>query len=177
MDFYTLPAGADPPRRLNAVVEIPKFGVNKYEYDPALGVFRLDRALLSAVHYPAEYGFIPRTLAGDGDPLDVLVLTNEPTFTGCVIEVRPLALLVMRDEKGDDEKLLAVPLVDPRFADTRDRDDVSPHLLREIEHFFQVYKDLEGKAVESFGWRDRAFAEQFVERCLAAAGAARGEAR
>ena len=169
MDLHHLPVGPRPPQVVHAIIEIPRGGSNKFEYDPALGVFRLDRVLYSAVHYPAAYGFIPSTLADDGDAVDILVLTTEPTFTGALIEARPVAVLLMRDEAGEDEKVLAVPVVDPRFDQLTELDHVPPHLLREIEHFFHVYKDLEGKPVETFGWQDRAHAEALIMRGMRAA--------
>lgn len=168
MDLHHLPVGPKPPQVVNAIIEIPRGGSNKYEYDSALGVFRLDRVLYSAVHYPAAYGFIPSTLADDGDATDILVLTTEPTFTGALIEARPVGMLRMRDEAGEDEKVLSVPVVDPRFDQVRELADVPPHLLREIEHFFRVYKDLEGKHVETFGWRERGEAEAMILHSAAA---------
>lgn len=138
-----------------AVIEVPKGCQNKYEYDPESGELRLDRVLYSPMHYPGEYGFIPDTRAGDGDPLDILVLSSVPTFPGCRIPARVVGVLDMADDKGEDTKILAVVDVDPRFSHIRDMDDVAPHLKREIEHFFQVYKDLEGKTAEIRGWRNR----------------------
>ncbi len=152
MDIYELSPGDDSPEVVNAVVEIPKGTRNKIEYDPEDGVFRLDRVLHSPVHYPGDYGFIPGTLAEDGDALDIIVLVTDPTFTGCVLEARPVGALVMRDEKGRDEKILAVPQRDPRYQETADISNLPGHLLREIEHFFDIYKDLEGKATATLGW-------------------------
>jgi len=152
MEIYELSPGADSPEVVNAVVEIPKGTRNKIEYDPEDGVFRLDRVLHSPVHYPGDYGFIPGTLAEDGDALDIIVLVTDPTFTGCVLEARPVGALVMRDEKGRDEKILAVPQRDPRYQETADISNLPGHLLREIEHFFDIYKELEGKATATLGW-------------------------
>lgn len=152
MDIYDLSPGDDSPEVVNVVVEIPKGTRNKIEYDPADGVFRLDRVLHSPVHYPGDYGFIPGTLAEDGDALDIIVLVTDPTFTGCVLEARPVGALVMRDEKGRDEKILAVPQRDPRYRETTDISNLPGHLLREIEHFFDIYKELEGKATATLGW-------------------------
>ena len=168
VDLHRLPVGPRPPEVVNAIIEIPRGGSNKFEYDTTLGVFRLDRVLYSAVHYPAAYGFIPSTLADDGDAVDILVLTTEPTFTGALIEARPVGMLRMRDEAGEDEKVLSVPVVDPRFNQVRQLEDVPPHLLREIEHFFRIYKDLEGKQVETFGWEGRADAEALIMRSIEA---------
>lgn len=162
MNLLDLPVGPDPPRVLNAIVEIPRGGRSKFEYDAATGVFRLDRVLYSAVHYPGAYGFVPGTRAGDGDAADILVMTVAETFPGSLIEVRPVGLLNMRDDKGSDEKLLAVATADPNYEQVRDLGDVPPHFLKEVEHFFRIYKDLEGKLVETFGWGDRAVAETYV---------------
>jgi inorganic pyrophosphatase len=162
MNLTHLPVGPHPPEVVNAIVEIPKGGRNKYEYDAQLGVFRLDRVLYSAVHYPAAYGFIPSTEAVDGDPVDILVMTTEPTFTGCLIEARPVGLLRMRDEKGEDEKILAVPTVDPLFQQVQELADLPPHFLQEVEHFFQIYKELERKLVQTFGWESRASAYEAI---------------
>jgi inorganic pyrophosphatase len=169
MDLTRLPTGPQPPHVVYAVVEIPSGDRNKYEYDPKLGMFRLDRVLYSAVHYPAAYGFIPSTLAADGDPMDILVMTSEPTFTGCLLEARPIGLLRMRDEKGEDEKVLAVATVDPHYRDLRELGDVPTHFLHEVEHFFRIYKDLEGKAVETFGWEGREVAACVIWTSMRAA--------
>ncbi len=168
-NLHDLPPGPRPPAIVNAIIEIPRGGSNKFEYDIELEVFRLDRVLYSAVHYPAAYGFIPSTLADDGDAADILVLTTEPTFTGALVEARPVGMLRMRDEAGEDEKVLAVPVVDPRFNQVTELPHVGHHLLREIEHFFRVYKDLEGKSVETFGWQDRGAAENLIMRSIEAA--------
>jgi inorganic pyrophosphatase len=147
---------------ITVVVEIPKGSRNKYEMDHETGRIKLDRVLYSSVHYPADYGFIEHTLGGDGDPLDALVLIGEPTFSGCHIECHPIGVFLMHDEKGDDEKILCVPEADPSWSHVNEIDDLPPHLLREIEHFFQTYKDLEGKPTATFGWRDRLFAENVI---------------
>ena len=127
------------------MIEIPKGSRNKYEYDQATKAIKFDRMLFSSVHYPSDYGFIPETLAEDGDPLDVLVLVTEPTFPGCMIESRPIGLFKMFDEKGVDNKILCVPVKDPLWNHIHTLNDVAPHLLKEIEHFFKIYKDLEDK--------------------------------
>jgi inorganic pyrophosphatase len=166
LDLTRLPAGPEPPTRVYAVVEIPRHSRNKYEYDPSLGAFRLDRVLYSAVHYPTAYGFIPSTLAEDGDCLDALVATTESTFPGCVIEVRPIGVLQMEDEHGRDEKILCVPVADRYFDGFLDLDQVPPHQLREIEHFFRTYKDLELKHSATFGWSGAATARDIIRACL-----------
>lgn len=148
---------------LTVMIEIPKGSRNKYEYDKVNKVIKFDRMLFSSVHYPSDYGFIPDTLAEDGDPLDVLVLVSEPTFSGCMIDVRPIGLFKMWDEKGPDEKILCVPIRDPLWNHIKDLDGVAPHLLKEIEHFFKVYKDLEKKKTGVEGWQDLKAALQSIE--------------
>lgn len=165
--WHDVPPGDDAPELCNAIIEIPRGERNKYELDKELGLFRLDRLLYSAVHYPGDYGFIPRTLAQDDDPLDVLVMVTAPTFTGCLIQVRPLGVFEMRDEKKLDEKILAVPLRDPLYDEYGDLPDVPPHFLKEVEHFFAIYKDLEGSRIEVIGWYDRARALQLVRDACA----------
>ena len=150
--LYDIDPGADCPEIVRVIIEIPKNSVNKYEYDGELGVFRLDRALYSPMHYPGDYGFIPGTLADDGDPLDVLVLVDEPSFTGCLMEVRPVGLLNMVDERQNDQKVLAVPHENPRFDSIHTIDQVFPHTRREIEYFFSIYKELQGGKTKMEGW-------------------------
>ncbi|HSM88133.1 MAG TPA: inorganic diphosphatase [Candidatus Limnocylindrales bacterium] len=151
-DYVRLPIGSESPRLVNAVIEIPKDSVNKYEYDKKLQVFRLDRTLFSPVHYPGDYGFIPQTLGMDGDPLDVLVLVEAPSFPGCFMEVRPIGVLRMVDQGKGDEKILAVAESDPLYREVKDIGEVFEHTLRGIEHFFSVYKALEVKKTEIVGW-------------------------
>jgi inorganic pyrophosphatase len=158
-NYLELPVGAKSPDLVNAVIEIPLDGISKYEYDKELHVFRLDRNLYSPVHYPGDYGFIPSTLGDDGDPLDVLVLVDTPSFPGCVQEVRPIGVLEMIDQGEGDEKILCVGEGNPRYNDVKNYTDVYPHILREIKHFFSIYKDLEEKIVEVNGWRDAEFAK------------------
>jgi inorganic pyrophosphatase len=164
-NYLELPIGATCPEVIEAVIEIPLSSTNKYEYDKTLGVFRLDRNLYSPVHYPGDYGFIPCTLADDGDPLDVLVLVDEPSFPGCVMEVRPVGVLDMLDQGVPDEKILAVGRGNPRYKDVWNYSEIYPHMLREITHFFAIYKDLEGKRVEIKGWRDASAARAKVVEC------------
>jgi inorganic pyrophosphatase len=163
-NYLELPVGPDAPRRVNAVIEIPLEGINKYEYDKELHVFRLDRNLYSPVHYPGDYGFIPSTLGDDGDPLDVLVLVDTPSFPGCVLTVRPIGVLQMTDQGEGDEKILAVGEGNPRYNDVKNYTDVYPHILKEIDHFFNIYKDLEGKNVDTHGWLDVDHALATIER-------------
>jgi len=149
---------------VDAVVEIPRGSRNKYELDPATGVIRLDRVLFSSVHYPGDYGFIPGTRAKDGDPLDVLILVEEPTFPGCRVRVRPIGVLRMQDEHGSDEKLLGVPVADPRFEEVTDLGDLPSHWLAEVENFFETYKALEGKAAHTEGWQGAGEAGRTLSR-------------
>ena len=153
------------PSTLVAFIEIPRGSRNKYEFDEATGQIRLDRVLFSSVHYPTDYGFIPDTLAEDGDHLDILVLMQEPTFPGCVIEARPIGGLDMADEKGSDFKVLAVPVGDPRYQHVTDLSHLGDHWLREIETFFATYKLLEPKQTEVLGWHDAAFAWDVIAVC------------
>jgi inorganic pyrophosphatase len=149
---------------VDVFVEIPKGSRAKYELDKKTGRIRLDRVLFSSVHYPADYGFVTDTLAGDGDPLDALVVVEEPTFPGCVVPARPIGTLLMRDSKGEDEKILAVPVGDPRFDEIRELDDLPKHWLREIETFFATYKELEGDEVKLGGWHDAKTAWSLIDK-------------
>ena len=144
-------------------VEIPTGSRNKYEFDPASGAIVLDRMLFTSMHYPADYGFIEGTLGEDGDSLDALVFVGEPTFPGCRIRARPVGLFRMWDEKGTDEKILCVPLRDPQWSHVEQLDDLRPELRAEIEHFFAVYKDLEGKPTGTEGFGDRDAALKVIE--------------
>lgn len=149
---------------IEAIVEIPRGSRNKYEMDHESGAIWLDRMLFTATQYPADYGFVPETLAEDGDPLDVLILLDEPTFPGCHIRVRPVGVFWMHDEAGPDAKVLCVPAKDPRSSHMQDLGDLPEFLLAEIEHFFVVYKDVEpGKSVETRGWEGAEAAVAAVE--------------
>jgi inorganic pyrophosphatase len=161
-NLYHLDPGPRSPDVVRTIVEIPKNSANKFEYDGELGVFRLDRPLYSPLHYPGDYGFVPGTLADDGDPLDVLVLVSEATFTGCMIEVRPLGVLDLEDSAQGDQKILAVPENSPRYAQIHTVDQIWPHLRREIEHFFTIYKELEGKQTRIDGWRGPVDARKLI---------------
>jgi len=149
---------------VEVVIEIPKGQRNKYEMDHETGRIRLDRMLFTSTRYPADYGFIEDTLAEDGDPLDALVLLDEPTFPGCLITCRVIGMFRMRDEMGLDDKVLCVPATDPRMAHLKDITDVPAFDRLEIQHFFEVYKEIEpGKSVQGAAWADRAAAEAEVE--------------
>lgn len=147
-----VPPGNEDLSVVHAVVEIPKGRRSKFELDKKTGLFRLDRYLFSSSHYPGDYGFIPQTLAEDGDPLDILVMVNEATFPGCLIEARPIGLFRMKDKGVADYKVLAVPHSDPLFSEYRNLRDIPSHFLREVEHFFATYKQLEGVLIETMGW-------------------------
>jgi inorganic pyrophosphatase len=145
------------------VVEIPRGSRNKYEMDHDTGAIWLDRMLFTSMQYPADYGFFPHTLADDGDPLDALVLLTDPTFPGCHVMARAVAVFWMSDEKGADAKVLCVPAHDPRWDDVRDVDDLDGHLLQEIEHFFEFYKTIEpGKLTTTKGWQGAAVAQRAI---------------
>jgi inorganic pyrophosphatase len=157
-----LRAVPDPP--LVAVVEIPKGSSNKYEWDEDLGAIKLDRLLFSSLGYPTDYGFFRDTIAGDGDPLDAMIVVSEPTFPGCLIEVKPVALFRMRDEKAEDNKILCVPYSDPNWSHVETLDDLPMTLRDEISHFFSIYKTPEWKVVKVDGWYHREEALESIER-------------
>jgi inorganic pyrophosphatase len=164
--WHDIPTGPQAPDEVTAVIEIPTNERNKYELDKELGVFRLDRVLHSAVHYPGDYGFLPRTLGDDGDPLDILVMMTIPVFTGCLVNTRPIGLFHLVDRGAADEKVLAVPTSDPYSEGLNDLDDVPQHYLKEIEHFFQVYKDLEGTRTVTRGFEGAAAAREAIVRSM-----------
>ena len=152
---------------INVLIEIPRGSRNKYEFDKEIGRIKLDRVLHSSVTYPADYGFIPDSLSADGDPLDVLVITRFPTFPGCVVEARPIALIDMIDTKEGDEKIVAVPVGDPQFASWNELEDIPEALRNEINEFFKTYKNLEpGKFVEIQGWKGREEAEAMIKKAI-----------
>ncbi len=151
--WHDIETGTDVPEIINAIVEIPKGSMNKYEYDKKHNMIKLDRVLFSPFHYPGDYGLIPQTLSEDGDPLDALVLVTNPTYPGILIEARPIGLLQMKDDGEFDDKIICVATNDPRYLHTVDITDIEDHYRSEIAHFFQVYKELEGKKVEILGWK------------------------
>jgi inorganic pyrophosphatase len=154
---------------INVLIEIPAGSKNKYEFDKDLNAFALDRVLFSSVQYPYDYGFIPNTLADDGDPLDGMVIIDQPTFPGCVIAARPIGMLEMIDGGDRDEKILCVPDKDPRYANVKSLKDIPSHRLDEIAEFFKTYKNLEKKVTEILGWKDADTVAALVEKCIAAA--------
>jgi inorganic pyrophosphatase len=172
MNLKNLPPGPRVPDVVHAIVEIPKGSRNKYEYDLEMNVFRLDRVLYSSIHYPAAYGFIPGTLYEDGDPVDVLVFIDQPLHVGILVEVRPVGILRMRDEKGSDDKIISVAINDPTYSPITDVRQLPKHLLVEIEHFFTSYKELEGKHTLSFGWSSAGAAKKAILKSIAAFGRA-----
>lgn len=167
MDLLRIPA-QPKPGILNVLIEIPGGSKNKYEFDKDLQAFALDRVLYSSVQYPYDYGFVPNTLADDGDPLDGMVLIDQPTFPGCVIPARPIGMLEMIDGGDRDEKILCVPDKDPRFAGVTSLSKIAPHRLDEIAEFFRTYKNLEKKVTEILGWQDLDKVMPLVEKCVKA---------
>ncbi|NJK27889.1 MAG: inorganic diphosphatase [Coleofasciculaceae cyanobacterium SM2_3_26] len=169
MDLSRIPA-RPKPGVIHVLIEIPALSRNKYEYDKDLQAFALDRVLYSSVQYPFDYGFVPNTLADDGDPLDGIVMMDQPTFPGCVIAARPICMLEMVDGGDRDEKILCVPDKDPRYAHMKSLKDVAPHRLEEVAEFFRTYKNLEKKVTEILGWKDVNEVMPLVEKCIKAAG-------
>lgn len=167
MDLSLIPA--QPKSGLvNVLIEIPAGSKNKYEFDKDMNAFALDRVLYASVQYPYDYGFIPNTLADDGDPLDGMVIMDQPTFPGCVITARPIGMLEMIDGGDRDEKILCVPDKDPRYAHVKSLKDIANHRLDEIAEFFRTYKNLEKKTTEILGWKDVESVLPIVEECVRA---------
>ena len=168
MDLSLIPP-QPKPGIVNVLIEIPGGSKNKYEFDKDMGAFALDRVLYASVQYPFDYGFIPNTLADDGDPLDGMVIMDEPTFPGCVIAARPIGMLEMIDGGDRDEKLLCVPDKDPRYAKVKSLEDIASHRLDEIAEFFRTYKNLEKKVTEIQGWQGADKVLPLLEECIKAA--------
>ena len=160
--WHDIETGPKVPSVINVIVEIPKGSQNKYEYDKKRGIIKLDRVLFSPFFYPGEYGIIPQTFAEDGDPMDALVLVTNHTYPGVLIESRPIGMLRMRDGGETDNKILCVAKDDIRYENLKDISDLDKHYLKEIGHFFEVYKQLEGKKVEVLGWKNAASAKKEV---------------
>ena len=167
MDLSLIPAQPEPGV-INVLIEIPGGSKNKYEFDKDMNAFALDRVLFASVKYPYDYGFVPNTLADDGDPLDGMVMMDEPTFPGCVIAARPIGMLLMIDGGDRDEKILCVPAEDPRYNEVKSLKDIAPHRLEEIAEFFRTYKNLEKKVTEIQGWKDVDEVNPLVEECIKA---------
>jgi inorganic pyrophosphatase len=160
-------SGDNPPGILNVVVEVISGSRDKYEYNREWGAFVLDRVLHSSVVFPVEYGFMLQTWFNDNDPLDVMVLSYEPLEIGCIVKVRPIGVLILEDEEGEDSKILSVPINDPRFNGYKNISDIHPHRLREIQEFFETYKRLEPRKWVIFkAWRGVEEAEKIIERSI-----------
>lgn len=170
-DYMMIPPGTGEAAVVNVIVEIPRGRRSKFEVDKVTGLIKLDRYLYSSAVYPGDYGFIPQTLAEDHDPLDILVMVNEPTFSGCLIETRVVGIFRMKDKGVNDYKILGVPNKDPLFAHIRKLDDVPSHFLREVEFFFATYKQLEGVTIETLGWASN---EEGTDEVRASVGRFRG---
>lgn len=170
MNLYKdIKSGDNTPEKINVIVDIPKGSSNKYEYNEEKGFFALDRVIYSPIFFPFEYGFIPQTASEDGDSLDVVLLTTYPTFSGCVIEARPIGILLMEDEAGIDHKIIAVPQekIDPRFKELQDIKDLPEHLKKEIQEFLETYKRLEpDKFVKITGWKGKGKAEEIINSAI-----------
>jgi inorganic pyrophosphatase len=166
---YTVSAGENAPEEINVIIEIPKGSSIKYELDTTNGLIFVDRILLSAMYYPCNYGSIPKTKEEDGDPVDVLVLGNDPIIPLAVMRARPVGVLLTEDEKGHDSKIVAAPLnkIDPSFSDIKEVDDIPEYLRNQITHFFEHYKELEqGKYVKIIGWKGREIAEKHISEAI-----------
>jgi inorganic pyrophosphatase len=165
--LHDVSAGKNPPDKINVVIEIPKGSSNKYEYDNEKGFFALDRVLHSAVFYPGDYGFMPQTWFEDNDPIDVLILSTYPFSLGTVVEARPVALMKMEDEKGTDDKIVAIPVKDPRFNEIEDMNDIPEHVRKEINEFFETMKKLEpGKWVKVKEWKNADEAKKTIKKAM-----------
>lgn len=169
MNIKGLPAGDKFPEEFNVVIEIPKGSHNKYEYDEELDIIKLDRVSYTAMAHPYDYGFIPQTRSEDGDHLDAFVLLETSVFPGCLVHARPIGVLYMVDDGEKDEKIIAVPTDDPRFKHIEDLSQVSPHIPKEIQHFFEHYKDLQNKKTEITGWGGKEEAIKMMRESFEAA--------
>lgn len=166
MSIKTLPKGDKFPEVFNVVIEIPKDSKNKYEYDEELDIIKLDRVNYTAMAHPFDYGFIPETRSEDGDHLDAFVLLDHSVFPGCLVEARPIGILYMIDDGEKDEKVISVPAKDPRFDHIKDLSDISPHIPKEIQHFFEHLKDLQNKKVEITGWGNKEEAIKVMQEAV-----------
>lgn len=168
MNLSLLPIGDHAPDIVNVVIEIPAGNRNKYEYDEDLHIIKVDRVGYTAMAHPYDYGFIPQTRSEDGDHLDAFVLLNPSVFPGCLVEGRPIGVVMLIDDGEADEKIICVPARDPRMDNITDLDQLGPHIQKEIQHFFEHYKDLQGKTTQVTGWGGVDVAKQVIETALAA---------
>lgn len=159
-----VPTGPDPPSIIHVVIEMTKGSENKYEYDGDLGAFMLNRVLYA--FFPCDYGFIPQTLDLDGDPLDLILLINQPTFTGCIATARPIGVMEMLDEGREDSKILAVSTTDPRFKSLHDVEEVQESIIKQLTYFFNHYKEPEGKQTRVLGWKGKDEAKKLILRTM-----------
>lgn len=167
MLFENIPIGDRAPGEVNTIIEVPKGSSNKYKYRPDLDLYRFDRTLFSPLFYPCDYGWVCGTKrAGERKPLNVLVMSSNATFSGCLVVARPIGTLLMRDHKGEDHKVLSVAVADPRFADVRSLGGLSNHTLLEIQHFFEIYQTLEQREVRIEGWEDVAQTQARIQALL-----------
>ncbi|MDT7935060.1 MAG: inorganic diphosphatase [Sphingomonadaceae bacterium] len=181
MDILKIPAGTNPPWDVNAIIEIPQGSTEpvKYEFDKASGALFVDRFLGTPMYYPVNYGFIPHTLSEDGDPIDIMVLAHTSVVPGCVIRCRPIGALLLKDESGGDEKVIAVPVdkLNPYYGDVKHVDDLRPAMRAQIAHFFEHYKDLErGKWVSVGAWVGPEAAARLIQEAIDRAAAEGGPA-
>lgn len=164
--WHDISLGKNAPREINVIVEVPKHSKNKYEIDKETGLIALDRAMHTAQDYPFDYGFVPQTLWDDGDALDVVLLTTYPLFPGILVDARPVAIMHMIDGGDSDDKVIAVPMNDPRWDDVKDLKDINKHTIKEMEHFFTTYKKIQNKIVEVSGFEGVAAAHAAVEKSI-----------
>lgn len=164
--WHEISAGENIPNTINVIIEIPKGSKNKYEIDKDTGLIKLDRAMKTSQDYPFDYGFVPQTLWEDGDALDVIVLTTYPLSTGILVEARPVAVMRMIDGGEGDDKIIAVPESDPRWDGVKSLDDINPHTIKEIQHFLETYKTIEGKKVEITGVEDTSAAQEAIQKSI-----------
>lgn len=164
--WHDIDPGKNIPNEINTIIEINKGSKNKYEIDKETGMIALDRAMHTAQDYPFDYGFVPQTLWDDNDALDVIVLTTYPLTPGILVKVRPVAIMGMIDDGDADDKVISVPVDDPRWDDVKDLEDINKHTIKEMEHFFSTYKKIQKKEVEVTGFKGKADAEEAVKRSL-----------
>ncbi len=166
--LHDIPAGENTPEEINVIVEISRFSKNKYEIDKKTGIIKLDRAMRTSQDYPFDYGFVPQTLWDDDDALDVVLLTTYPLSPGILVEARPVGIMTMIDDGDSDDKVIAVPLEDPRWDDVKDLKDINPHTLKEMRHFFETYKKIDEKEVDIKGFRGKGAAQKAIVRSMKA---------